>query len=482
MKSLLVFSILVATNACTSVKKMTREEFPVPPQEAIAPVGVIKNLSDDQLLETVQRQTFRYFWHYAHPKSGMARERSTTVNASFYWDFINEAHDEPNLSRETFGPEAIAVGGTGFGIMATIVAVERKWISREAAVDRLIQIADFLNKADSYRGIYPHFLDGETGKAIPFDRIDDGADLVETSYLMMGFLTARAYFNRNNVKEKYLSKRINEMWKAANWNWHAQNPERPNVLFWHWSPNHGFDMNFPIWGWNEALITYIMAASSPRYPISRKVYETSWTGVPTWKNGASYYGIRLPLGNFEGGGPLFFSHYTFMGINPNGLMDDYGIDYAEQTRNHTLINRAYCIANPKNYKGYSAKSWGLTAGDSVRGYVAHDPTMDRGVIQPTAALSSMPFTPQHSMEALRYFYEELGDKLWTEYGFVDGFSEHHNWFAKSHIAIDQGPIIVMIENHRTGLLWNLFMNIPEIKNGLRRLGFKTEATHRLASE
>lgn len=446
-------------------------EFDVAPQDAIAPVGVIQGLTDDELLETVQRQTFRYFWHYGHPKSGLARERSNTVKASFYWDYLNEAFGEPNLSQESFGSEACAIGGTGFGILATIVATERQWISREAALDRLILIADFLNKADSYHGIYPHFMDGETGKTIPFDRLDNGADIVETSYLMMGFLAAREYFKGPSLKEKYLVKRINQMWDVANWAWHAS--YRDSLLFWHWSPTNGFDMNFPIYGWNEALITYIMSASSKKHAISREVYEKGWTGSLGWKNGNTYYGYRLPLG-FPEGGPLFFEQYTFMGIDPNGLFDDYGVDYLEQARNHTLINRAYCVANPKGYKGYSEKSWGLTAGDSVNGYDAHAPgESDRGVIQPTAALSSMPFTPQYSIEALRYFYEEMGDKLWTDYGFVDGFSEHFNWYAQSHLAIDQGPIVVMIENHRTGLIWRLFMRIPEIQNGLKRLGFSS---------
>lgn len=447
-------------------------EYPVKPEDSIMPVGVTRGLSDEELLETVQRQTFRYFWHYGHPKSGMARERSNQVRGDFYWDYINEAHGEPNLSRNLMGNDLIAVGGTGFGIMAILVATERKWISKEAALDRLIQIADFLNRADSFHGIYPHFMDGNTGKAIPFDRIDDGADLVEHSYLMMGFLAAREYFNGNSVKERYLAKRIKQMWDASNWAWHASH--RDNLLFWHWSPNHGFDRNFPIWGWNEALITYIMAASSPWHPISKKVYEAGWSGNTGFKNGKSFYGYKLPLGP-DLGGPLFFEQYTFLGIDPRGLRDDLGVDYNEQVTNHTLIHRAYCIDNPLGYKGYGAHSWGLTAGDSVKGYEAHapGPETDRGVIQPTAALSSMPFTPEYSAQAMRYFYEELGDRVWSEYGFVDGFSEHHGWYAASHLAIDQGPIIVMIENHRSGLLWKLFMGIPEIQIGLKKLGFSS---------
>ncbi len=432
--------------------------------------GVTRGLSDDQLLELVQKQTFRFFWHGAHPVSGLALERSNTVLAEHYWDYINEAWDEPNFSKTRFGPDAGAIGGTGFGIMSTIVAVERGWIGRDTAVRRLIQIADFLINADCYHGIYPHFMNGRTGKTIRFDRLDDAADIVETSYLIMGFLCAREYFTRDIPREKYLRKRIDQIWGAANWNWHTNGQ---NKLFWHWSPNNGFDMNFPVWGWNECLITYIMAASSPRHSISKAIYDGTWAGSQGFKNGKEYYGMKLPLGNFDKGGPLFFVQYTFQGIDPNGLKDSLGIDYFEQGKNHTLINRAYCIENSKKYKGYSDMAWGLTAGDSYKGYVAHCPEVDFGVIQPTAAISSMPFTPKESMAALRYFYEELGNKIWSKYGFVDGFSIHHNWYAKSHLAIDQGPIVVMIENYRTGLLWKLFMKIPDIQSGLKKLGFQS---------
>lgn len=437
--------------------------------DSIAPVGVIYGLSDADLLETVQRQTFRYFWHYAHPVSGLARERSTSVKADFYWDFINEAEGMPNFSKGTFGSEDCAIGGTGFGIMATIVAVERNWIGRDTALGRLVKIVDFLGKADSYHGIFPHFMNGTTGKTVPFGILDDGADIVETSYLFMGLLSAREYFNENTPLAVYFRERVRNLWSVANWNWHTRNNDA--MLFWHWSPENGFDMNFPIRGYNECLITYIVSASSPTHPISPDVYFNGWVNSTSYLNGKSYYGIKLPLG-FELGGPLFFEHYTYMGIDPRGLKD-WNTDYLEQTTNHTLINRAYCIDNPKKFKGYSDQCWGLTAGDSYIGYVAHCPQDDRGVIQPTAALSSFPYTPEYSMQALRHFYEKLGDKIWSEYGFTDGFSETHNWYAKSHLAIDQGPIIVMIENYRTGLLWKLFMNCPEIQSGLVKLGFNS---------
>jgi hypothetical protein len=292
----------------------------------------------------------------------------------------------------------------------------------------------------------------------------------------MGFLCAREYFTRNTPREAYLRKRINQIWGAANWKWHTNGEKK---LYWHWSPNNGFDMNFPVWGYNECLITYIMAASAPNpaKAIPKEAYDGTWVGSFGFKSGKEYYGYLLPLGNYDKdkGGPLFFEQYTFQGIDPNGLTDSLGNDYFLQGKNHTLINRAYCIENPKKYKGYSEKCWGLTAGDSYKGYVAHSPhpDNDKGVIQPTAAISSLPYTPKESMEALKHFYYELGDSIWSDYGFVDGFSIHHNWYAKSHLAIDQGPIVTMIENYRTGLLWKLFMKIPDIQNGLKRLGFKS---------
>ena len=465
---LLLFSIPVAFAQSQHAKPKS------PAGDSIVPVGIIKNISDSALLDIVQRQTFRYFWHYAHPVSGLARERDNTVHAEYYWDFINEADDEPNLSKGTFGSEACAIGGSGMGILATVVAVNRGWIGRDTALNRLIKIADFLIKADCYHGIYPHFMNGATGKTIPFGRVDDGADIVETSYLVMGMLVAKQYFNGNTLKEKYFRKRVNQIWETANWAWMAHGDKK--LLYWHWSPYNDFDMNFPVFGYDEALITYIVAASSPTHPITKETYMNTWVSSGGWKNGKTYYSYTLPLGNYDKGGPLFFEQYTYMGIDPHSLTDSMGINYWDQVKNHTLINRAYCIENPKKYAGYGADCWGLTAGDSYKGYVAHCPEVDLGVIQPTAAISSFPYTPEYSMQALKHFYYDLGNKIWGPYGFADGFSESHNWYAKTHLAIDQGPIVVMIENYRSGLIWNLFMKIPEIQNGLKKLGFESPYT------
>jgi len=448
-----------------SAQKKESDGYP----NSIKPVGIIKGLSDTALLEVVQKQTFRYFWHFGHPVSGLARERSNTIKGEYFWDYADEAYGNINLSTNTYGPEACAIGGTGFGIMATIVAVERGWIGRDTAVRRLKKMIDFLLHAEAFHGIFPHFMNGATGKTIPFGRLDDGADIVETSYLMMGFLCAREYFNADTDIEKYFRNRVNQLWYTANWNWHTRNDKY--MLYWHWSPWNDFDMDFPIRGWNECLITYIISASSPNHGISREVYNNGWVNSASYINDKKYYDIKLPLG-FDYGGPLFFAHYTFMGVDPRGLKD-WHTDYFEQNRNHTLINRQYCIQNPKKYKGYGENCWGLTAGDSYKGYVAHSPSEDFGVIQPTAALSSFPYTPEFSMQALKHFYYDHGDKIWSEYGFVDGFGENQNWYATSHLAIDQGPIVVMIENYRTGLLWKLFMSIPDVQNGLKKLGFES---------
>ena len=229
-------------------------------------------------------------------------------------------------------------------------------------------------------------------------------------------------------------------------------------------------MNFPIRGFNECLMVYVLAASAPeKYTVSPDVYHNGWVQSSFFNNGKKFYGHTLPLG-FDYGGPLFFSQYSFLGLDPRGLKDRYA-DYWEQNLAHTLINHDYCVDNPKKFKGYGENSWGLSACDTYNGYNAFSPTNDDGTITPTAALSAFPYTPAYSMKALKHYYYDLGDRLWGNFGFRDAFNETHNWFAKSNLAIDQGPIVVMIENYRTGLIWKLFMSSPEIQHGLKRLGF-----------
>ena len=350
--------------------------------------------------------------------------------------------------------------------MSLIVAAERNWKTREEVAGRLLKMLQFLEKADRFHGMFPHWMYGATGKTRPFSKNDNGADIVESAYLFQGLIAAKEYFTNQTKEETEIRSIITKLWNEAEWSWFTKGED---VLYWHWSPDKEWTMNHQIKGYNECLITYVLAAASPTYSISPEVYHKGWAGGKDFINGKEYYGIRLPLG-FEYGGPLFFSHYSFLGLDPHGLTDKYA-DYWIQNTNHTLINRQYCIDNPKKFKGYGENCWGLTASDNHLGYGAHSPTEDLGVITPTAALSSFPYTPEHSLKAMRHFYEDHGDKIWTEYGFADSFNETENWFGTSHLAIDQGPIIVMIENYRSGLLWKLFMKNSEIQNGLRKLGF-----------
>jgi len=304
---------------------------------------------------------------------------------------------------------------------------------------------------------------------VPFSAKDDGADLVETSFLLAGLLTARQYFDDDGSVEQEIRDRIGALWADAAFDWHTRNGG--DVLYWHWSLRHDWAMNHEIRGWNECLITYVLAAASADHGIEPQVYHRGWARSGAMANGRRFFGIRLPLGR-DYGGPLFFAHYSFLGLDPRGLRDRYA-DYFEQNVAHALINHHYCVANPGGHAGYGEACWGLTSSDDHEGYHPHAPDRDLGVITPTAAVSSMPYTPEESLRALRYFCGDLGDRLWSDLGLVDAFSLTHQWYATSHLAIDQGPIVVMIENHRTGLLWNLFMSCPEVQHGLRRLGFES---------
>jgi hypothetical protein len=400
-------------------------------------------LNDEELLDLVQEHTFNYFWDFAEPNSGMARERSQ-----------DDAYggDAPNI---------VTTGGTGFGLASFPTAVERGWISEAEALQRLDRILSFLEEVPTYHGAFSHWYMGNTAETRPFSNLDNGGDLVETAFLMQGLLINREYFEDADIDE-----RITTLWENVEWDWYTNDED---VLYWHWSPTYNFQIGLPITGWNESLIVYVLAASSPTHPISKDVYTNGWASNGNIVTNRNHYGIDLPLGPSYGG-PLFFSHYSFIGLDPRTLQDQYA-NYWEQNIRHVLINYEYAVRNPKNFEGYGEDSWGLTASDNHEGYAAHSPTNDLGVITPTAALSSFPYTPVRSMAALRHFYEDLNDELWGEYGFYDAFSEEHNWFSDGYLAIDQGPIVAMIENYRTGLPWELFMANEEIQAGLDKLGF-----------
>jgi len=409
--------------------------------------------TDDALLDMTQRYTTRYFYDYAQPQTGLARERSNDVNG-----------------------DIITTGGTGFGIMALVAGAERKYFTRNGALRTIAKIVSFLEKTERFHGAWSHWYDANTGKAFSFSQYDDGGDLVETAFLTEGLLTAREYFRNGNVEEQALVSRITKLWETIEWNWYTQGST--DALYWHWSKNYGFKMNHRIKGFDETMITYVLAASSPTFPIERSVYEKCYTNSSYYLNGKSYYGIKLDLG-MEYGGPLFFTHYSFLGLNPNGLSDKY-TNYFERNRAHSLIHLAYAIDNPKKQVGYGANCWGFTSSDDpIVGYTSHHPDTndENGTISPTAALSSIVYTPKASLEALHHFYYDKGSILLGKYGFYDAFNPglvEGQQVVHSYLAIDQGPIAVMIENYRSGLLWKLFMSNPEIHTGLQRLGFKTE--------
>lgn len=396
-------------------------------------------LADDELLTHVQQQTFKYFWDFAHPASGMARERNSSGNT-------------------------VTSGGSGFGIMSIIVGIERNFILRSEGMQRMDKIVSFLETADSFHGAWPHWIDGNTGDVIPFSTKDDGGDLVETSFLVQGLLTFRQYLQPSDTMGNNLINRINDLWEAVEWDWYRKNNE--DVLYWHWSPNYNWDMNFALYGYFEEQITYFLAAASPTHSIQKSVYMNGYGLNGAIKTGNTFYGYTLPLGSPS---PLFWVHYSYLGLDPH-FTDDYA-DYWEQNVNASLINHAYCTVNPKNFVGYTDSCWGLTSSDNQISYAAHSPANDIGVITPTAALSSFPYTPAESMKALKFFYYTVGDRLWGQYGFYDAFNLTEGWTANSYLAIDQGPIIIMIENYRTGLLWELFMSAPEVQNAVNELDF-----------
>ncbi len=418
----------------------------------------IDPIPDEELLDLAQKDAIKYFWEFAETNSKLARERYHV--------------DDPALDANV-----VTTGGSGFGLMTLIVGVERGFVNRGEAVTRMTTALNFLENADRFHGAWPHWINGTNGHVIPFGNDDDGGDLVETSFLCQALICVREYFKDGNAEEQALAQKADDLWKGVDWTWYTRGGQ--NVLYWHWSPNYGWVKNFKLEGYNECLITYVMAAASPTHAINTDAYTQGWARNGAIQNGGSRYGFPV-IFNYNGAtgnvGPMFWAHYSYLGLSPKGLTDQYA-DYWQLTQNHTKIMNAYCIANPYNWNGYNENCWGLTASytrnsNGTVGYTAHSPTNDsKGVITPTAALSSFPYLPEASMKALHHFYEDQRNVLIGPAGPYDAFSPHFNWVTKRYLAIDQGTIVPMIENHRTGLLWNLFMNAPEVKTGLLNLGF-----------
>lgn len=423
-------------------------------------------MSDDELLTTIQEACFRYYWEGADRYSGMARENF------------------PGDDR------IVATGASGFGIMALIVGVDRGFITREQGLGRMMKIVEFLGKADRFHGVWPHFTNGETGRRMPvFGIFENGADLVETAFLMEGLLSARQYFKGSTPAEQELYHRITALWEAVEWDWFRRTPDG-DALYWHWSPEYSWHINHRLTGWNEVMITYLLAIASPTHGVPASLYYTGWAGQSKaavayrqdwgqsaagdhYTNGKTYEGIKLDVG-VGSGGPLFFTHYSFMGFDPH--MRDRFTNYFENNQSLVRINRAYCIRNPGHFPGYGENCWGITAVDGPEGYVPYEPNpkLDDGTIAPTGAIASFPYTPEASLKALKYFYRELGDQLWGSYGFRDAFNLKQDWFSGIYMGLNQAPMVVMIENYRTGLVWKSFMTNPEVQSMIQRIGFKPE--------
>ncbi len=451
-KTLIYFLSLIVFSSCSSSSTTSSGGTPLP----VNPITPIVPLTDIEAMDQVQKDAIKYFWDFAEPNSKLARERYHIDNPGF----------EANK---------VTTGGSGFGLMSLIVGIERGFIPRAEAVSRMTTAMNFLEKADRFHGAWAHWMDGTTGRAMSFSNKDDGGDIVETAFLCQGLIAVREYFKNGNPQEKALATKADTLWKGVEWSWYTNGE---NALYWHWSPIHQWEMKFKIEGYNECLIAYIMGAVSPTYPIPAAAYHEGWTRNGTIATSKTQYGIPLIFKyNTASGnaGPLFWAQYSHLGLDPNNLTDRYA-DYWALTQNHAKIINKYCIANPKQFKDYSEKCWGLTASysrnsDGSTGYSAHDTDNDLGVITPTAALSSFPYTPAESMKFLHYLYDEKRATLVGEAGPYDAFSPHYNWITQRYLAIDQGTIAPMIENYRSGLIWKLFMAAPEVKQGLINLGF-----------
>lgn len=447
--SMLIICSLLFVSPALAASDATEAAAPAPPiPTASVPdtpfVPDTAYLQDRKALDTLQRDTFRYMWEDADPVSGMPYE------ANFNWDV-----------------RPVAIGGTGFGIAAVVAAVDRGWISRDQAVERLLRITRFLKDKTPRKqlhGAFPHWINGSTGQAISFGATDVGADIVETSFLIQGMLIARAYFNGPGVEET-LRKVITEIWEDVDWNWFTNG--EPG-LYWQWSARDGFQSHLKILGYNECLITYVLAVASPTHPISRKDYDY-WTSGDGYESRTSRgYVIEASM---KKPGPLFLVHYSFIGLDPRRIADNYvKHGYFVRNVNHVLSNRAYCLQDAPTANRYGEDCWGLTASQIKDGYAANEPEHDTSTIAPTAALSSMPYTPQYSFQVLANLLGPLKDKVWGENGPYDAFSLRQDWVSDRYLAVDQLPIVCMVENYRSGLLWQMFMSDPDVRRGLTVAG------------
>ena len=397
-------------------------------------------LNENQLLTEVQRAGFDYFYEFGHPISGLA--------------CASARHD----------PDCCAIGGSGMGFFNLGVGIERGFITRGQGVERALKELKFLSEdAQRFHGAFPHYINGRTGRVIPFGKYDDGADIVETAFLMEGILFTREYFSRTNPEETEIRRLADNLWRGVEWNWFVSRAtNEPPSMIWHWSPDYGWKISLPVTGFNECQIVYILAMASPTHPIEPRYYWQGWESANYWADRVQY-GIRLELRRTPvAGPPLFMTHYSYLGLDPRQIWF-HGRTYFDHFRDFCQVQIRYGESKSNVFKGYGPL-WGITASVGPDGYRAFAPgRRDNGTLAPTAALSSMPYVPEESLACLLTLYEQYGSLLWGPYGFYDAFNLSRGWVARTYLAIDVGPIAPMIENYRSGLCWKIFMQCPEIQ-------------------
>lgn len=454
--------------------------------------------SDPEFLQFLQRQAFDYFWLEANPANGLIRDRSRTNSYC-------------------------SIAAVGFGLTAIGIGIDHGWITRDQGRERVLatlrtfgkkpQSAD-ASEAIGYRGWFYHFLHMETGLRAWKCELSS----IDTALFLAGAVYAREYFDGLHPDEIAIRDLVNRIYWRIDWHWMMNAPTplarippsngqgvgeqlgsgaQRRSLSMGWHPETGFIKSRWV-GYNEAMILLLLGMGAPPPPASsvsspsnsRGDDDASPSGLALefWKEWTDGYEWKTSHGqSFVHFAPLFGHQYSHCWIDFRGVADDYmrarGIDYFENSRRATLAQHEYCIANPGGFKGYSALVWGLTASDgpgvgrfkaySARG--APPAENDDGTIAPTAVGGSLPFAPEICLPTLRYFYDRFRPDIWTRYGFCDAFNPTANWWDPEVLGIDQGPILIMIENHLTGRVWKTFMKAPEIQKGLKAAGFKPTA-------
>lgn len=402
-------------------------------------------ITEEAILDSLQRTAFDFFWNEANPANGLIRDRSAA-----------------------WAPSSIA--STGFGLTAICIGIDHGWITREEGRERVLTTlrtfwtlpqGSGTSGVAGYRGLYYHFLDMNTGLRTWSSELST----IDTGLLFAGILDCKQYFDTVDSLDTEVRALADSITERAEWDF--------MYLGWGikmgWTPESGFS-GFGDWiGYNEAMIMYVIAMGSPTHPVPAGSWN-AWVSGYDWQTWYGYTYVAFP--------PLFGHQYSHCWIDFRNIQDTYmliqGIDYFENSRRATLAQREYCIDNPGNHIGYGPESWGLTAGDGPFGYSARGapPAQnDDGTITPTAAAASIVFAPEVVIPTLQYWYDNFKPELWMEYGFRDGFNLNYAWWGPEVIGIDQGPILVMIENYLNESVWTRFMENPDIQAGLDAAGF-----------